>query len=525
MINLLKQVGGNLRWSQWLGLFGLALLFIALRWNNYNAPLFSDEGECDYAARLMIQGLAPYQHAFIQKPPGVIYSYALADLLLPQYFWSPRLVAYLFVALATALLGFIARLEFGQGFALPTMWLITPMVLLPGLDQYTCNPEMFLLLPLLATIAVYRYSRQHGHKNIHWLAAGFLGAVTLIYKYTALPMLAFVFAAWLLEMHRPGSRLIVILKGLACLLAGGILATILGLGFFLRHDALKSLWECTVSFNRSYVQSSGVFAWSYSWSKLGFFWSNWWVLFLIPWAILLRPQPRIWFWLALFVCAIVSTSASAYSQYYILMMPFWALLSAIGIHSLSCKISERMAKPSLWLTGLMTLIVMLLLLRPDVPWMLCSNKRFASLAGTLYAEAQFVAGKVASKTSPNDFIYVAGSDPEIYCYAQRYSPTRFITTYPLMIPGPSALSYQTEAIHELGQHPPKLIVFVASGASWVRHENSPPKYLEFLNAFLGQNYKMTGGYVKTDDLNGYWLDHLTNEQFAHSSLVFFERKN
>jgi hypothetical protein len=143
VINLLKQTARNLRWSQWLGLFGLGLLFAALRWNNYNAPLFNDEGECDYAARLLIQGIAPYQHAFIQKPPGAVYSYAFAHLLLPQYFWSPRLVTYLFVALATILLGFIVRLELGEGFALPAMWLMTPMVLLPGIDQYTCNPERF----------------------------------------------------------------------------------------------------------------------------------------------------------------------------------------------------------------------------------------------------------------------------------------------------------------------------------------------------------------------------------------------
>jgi hypothetical protein len=334
-----------------------------------------------------------------------------------------------------------------------------------------------------------------------------------------------MFGVWLFETHRSGLSITAIFKRLACLLAGGTLAMGLGLGFYLKHDALKSLWECTVVFNRIYLQSAGVFAGSYFWSRLGTFWSNWWILFFMPWAILLRPQPRIWFWLSLFVCAVISTSASAYPQYYILIMPFWALLAAAGIRTLSRKISEWMAKPSPWLTGLMTIIVMLLVLRPDVPWMLCSSKRFASLAGTLFVETQFVAGKVAGTTSADDFIFVAGSEPEIFCYAQRYSPTRFITTYPLMIPGSAALSYQVEAIHGLEQHPPKLIVFVASGASWIRHEASPPEFLEFLNAFLRQNYKMTGGYVKTDNLNGYWSDHITNEQFTNSSLVLFERKN
>ena len=77
-------------------------------------------------------------------------------------FWAPRLLAYVFVALATVLLGFIARLEFGKGFALPAMWLATPMILLPGIDQFPANTEMFLLLPLLATVAIYCFSHQQG---------------------------------------------------------------------------------------------------------------------------------------------------------------------------------------------------------------------------------------------------------------------------------------------------------------------------------------------------------------------------
>jgi hypothetical protein len=121
-MSILRAKIRGLHWSQWLSFLGLAVLFVALRWNNFNAPLIRDEGEYAYAARLMVQGVAPYQHAFIQKPPGIVYSYALANLFLPQFFWSPRLLAYLFVAVATGLFGFIASLEFGKGFALPAMW-------------------------------------------------------------------------------------------------------------------------------------------------------------------------------------------------------------------------------------------------------------------------------------------------------------------------------------------------------------------------------------------------------------------
>ena len=525
MTSIIRDNLRNLHWSQWLSPFGLAVLFLALRWNNFNAPFIRDEGECDYAAQLLICGIAPYQHAFIQKPPGVVYSYALADLLLPRYFWAPRLLAYLFVVLATILLGFIARLEFGKGFALPAMWLMTPMILLPGIDQYSCNPEMFMLLPLLATVAVYCYSRQHGNKNKHWLAAGFLAAITIIYKYTAVPILALVFVAWLFEMHRSGARPGAIVKAFACTMAGGILATVLGLGFYAGHSALGSLWECTVVFNRYYLQTSGAFSSTFFWNEIKTLWDTWWILFLVPWAILLQPSRRIVFWLGLFICALVSTSGCSYTQYYILIMPGWALLNVAGIRALALKTSPRAAWPSSWIVTLVTAIVMLPVLSSDAPWMLLSSKQFsqATIDGP-FIEAQLMADKVSHITSPNDFVFVAGSEPEILCYAQRFSPTRFITSYPLMIPSPVALGYQNAAIGDLEKQPPKIIVFVASGESWIRHANSPPDFFAFLNDFLDQNYKMVGGYVKTDGKNGYWSEPISNEQFTNASLVLFELK-
>ena len=85
----------------WLASLGLALLFIGLRWNNCNAPLTRDEGEYAYAGWLLLHGGIPYEQAFIQKPPMVFYSYLLADRLLPQVSWSPRLLAGGFMALAT----------------------------------------------------------------------------------------------------------------------------------------------------------------------------------------------------------------------------------------------------------------------------------------------------------------------------------------------------------------------------------------------------------------------------------------
>ena len=130
--------------SGWLAFLGILALLVALRWNSFDAPLTRDEGEYAYSAQLLKRGLHPYEQAFLQKPPMIVYTYALAGAVAPKTFWFPRVLAAVFAALVACLLGLIARLEFGPGFALPAMWLVTPMLLTPGLWQFTANTEMFM---------------------------------------------------------------------------------------------------------------------------------------------------------------------------------------------------------------------------------------------------------------------------------------------------------------------------------------------------------------------------------------------
>jgi len=510
--------------GRWLGIAGIVFLFVALRWNSYDAPFIRDEGEYAYSAQLLIHGIAPYQHAFIQKPPMIIYSYALANLLLPGVFWAPRLLAYLFVALATVLLGYIARLEFGKGFALPAMWLATPMILLPGIDQFAANTEMFMLLPLLATIAVYIRSRHRGHCPKYWLMAGILGFTTFCYKYTTLPVLGFVFVVWSVEQWRQTHDARLLRRSWLAAVLGALLAAIFELGFFLAHDGGTRLWECTVAFNRYYAASNN-FATAYLWSRFGTFWSNWWILFFIPWAALLRPGPRVGFWLGMFVSAIFATGASGYAQYYIVVMPFWALLSAVGICALASCITEWLARPARWPGCLLTAAIVLLVLRPDVPWLTCPRERFVEvkMSAFPFIGSPVVARHVAELSSPDDFIFIAGSEPQILYYAQRFSRSRFITVYPLMIPTAVARKYQLEAIADLLRHPPKLIVSSPTPNSWLWQAGTPPEFSEFLNQFLKQDYVLVGGYV-TDKEKGHWSEPLATNQVANADLLVFTHK-
>src|SRR5262249_21798065 len=118
--------------------------------------------------------------------PMGIYTYALASVL--KVFWAPRLLAYGSAAAASILLGLIARREFGPGYALPAMAVVTPLLLLPGLAAFTACTEMFLLAPLMGLVAVYILSRSGRGRHWAWVLGGFLSATAVCYKYTVLPI-------------------------------------------------------------------------------------------------------------------------------------------------------------------------------------------------------------------------------------------------------------------------------------------------------------------------------------------------
>jgi hypothetical protein len=166
----------------------------------------------------------------------------------------------------------------------------------------------------------------------------------------------------------------------------------------------------------------------------------------------------------------------------------------------------------------------LLLCLTDIPWLTRTKKDFvAGKLWTPFLESEAVAKRVAELTTPEEYVFVAGSEPQILYYSQRFSPTRFVTVYPLMIPSPIAQRYQWDAIHDLEEHPPIIIVMVQLGASWLGHVNSPPDFLNYLGRILQVEYEPLGGYVVKEQ-SGQWTEPLTSPDIGHASLLLFKRR-
>lgn len=307
-------------------------------------------------------------------------------------------------------------------------------------------------------------------------------------------------------------------------IAGASVASFAALAPFLIWDGGRRLWECTIVFNRFYWASAS-FGPSGLWGWLRAFWVDWWILFLLPGLLFIRPGRRSWFWIVMFLAGWVSTGATAFGQYYVVVMPFWALLVAVAINELAPLAAAQLGLPHPWVRRFVVAVVMLLVCLPDLPWATCAKQQFAAeraSGGNAFLESSAVARRLAELTSPNDAVFIGGSEPQILYYANRLSPTRFVIVYPLVIPTPLAAKYQLEAIRDLEQRPPEVIIMARSPLSWLTQKGSPVEFTDYLVKLLADHYQPVGGWVG-DGQNGRWVEPLSPEDRAGCSLVLFRR--
>ena len=228
----------------------------------------------------------------------------------------------------------------------------------------------------------------------------------------------------------------------------------------------------------------------------------------------------------MFLAAWLATGASYYRQYYVLVTPFWALLAAVGVKRLAAWAASKLAWSEMRTSRALVALVVIIVCLPDLSSVLPSEQQRANESFNPlnpFPESRLVARRVADLTTPQDYVYVAGSEPQILYYAQRFSPTRFVIAYPMMFPTPLAHAFQHEAIRDLERHPPAVVVRACCHTSWLDQTGTPKDFFNYLDQLLAEKYERVGGYVLGNQA-GRWLEPLPEPDLRNASLVLFRRK-
>ncbi len=149
-----------------------------------------------------------------------------------------------------------------------------------------------------------------------------------------------------------------------------------------------------------------------------------------------------------------------YDHYYVALLPVLALLVPVGLRAM--RAASPLSRRTIAVVVALSLVPMLVIsanvyLQPNVDarhtakWPNDERAAWETKSDELGAW-------LAARTSPDDYIYNFGFQSEIYFYADRKSPTRYLFDHPFA----AGDQYVADALDELNANPPLYIVDSAS---------------------------------------------------------------
>ncbi|MDD3607474.1 MAG: glycosyltransferase family 39 protein [Candidatus Moranbacteria bacterium] len=544
--------------------FILLTIFAALGgllfyWNTLNAPFERDEGEYAYSARLLLDGEMPYENSFLQKPPMIVYTYALALLISPTALWPPRLIALVFTVLSAVLIGAIAKKEYGSDAGIIAALVFVPMNAFPFLSPFAANTERFMQLPLLGLLALYVYRRENAGWRTFFLA-GLFASLAFFYKQICALPAAFIFLFWILEKAKiwpflkekilsgiqkasglfakapppfqkfDFGKLVSSAKYILPAFFGFLAGTFLIFGYFILKGKLLFVWESAFDFNRYYVAQNDFFS---SASYFSLFWKHWPILCLILIWFLARKLPRAGFYLALFFLSLISVTTSPIRHYFLLVIPFWAIIIGASLGELVLVLENRLRtknhlRKNVPLFAVSTAILIVAALPAAGQFEKSPDEMNLWVYGVEnpFDEARVAGQKLKEATRTNDRVFIAGSEPEILFYSQRKNVSRFDITYPFIINTPFREKYQKEAVAELEKNPPAAIIFSNLETSGFRQDDAPQIMSDYIDNLTQDDYVLEGAFIRRPDLSGYWKDSpLDTKEAMQATLLLYLKKS
>jgi hypothetical protein len=489
-----------------------ALAFLAFRLPFLELPLERDEGEYAYIAQHWLAGgFVPYRDAFDQKPPGVFAAYAAAFVVAGESVRGIRIFHLAWMAATALLVGRLGARVAGPLAGAFAAFAFAALGASPALLGATANTEMFLLLPMLASLLACLRARENGGLGL-FLAAGALAGATVLFKQVAA---LFVLFALGLALRRPDAGApgaptrarvgIAFAAGVALTLTPVVLgfAAAGGLGAFLDAAVLHNLGYSTAvpvaqglsNLARELARQAGSFA--PVWLLAG-------LSLATPLALDRERRGLLGGWLA--VCfAALSVGFYYREHYFVLALPPLCVLAGAGAAGVLRRTAGVGPAPAL-AAGLA------LLAGIAAPPALANRWTWTEdpvgISRRLYGRNPFpespeVARLVRDACPPGERVLVLGSEPQILFHAGRRSATRYIITYPLAGSDARASLRQKEAIDELRAAPPACVVIVRIPASHGPGERPPRLLFREVMKHVGTGHRLEAVWIAEEDGLGY----------------------
>ena len=433
-------------------LVALFAALLMLRLPSLVQPMGADQGLYAYVGERILDGGLAYRDAWDQKPPGIHYVYAALRAVSARDVVVPA--ADLLSAAVTAMLLWVLGARAGGPVAGALAAVFFLALSDPGFQRYggvriRAQCETFISVAVTGALVLVT-----GRKStIRLLGAGLLVGAAFALKYNAGVFVLVVIAATAMTA---GVRL----KDVAWMALGSIVVPGLLLLTFWRGGALNDLYQATIAYNLQYSGETYASRWHM-------------VAYLLRFPLERARLDALWFvgglgclvllvtgftkrvtwlpvvWVAAACVSIAINGSRNLPQYFLQAAPALGLAAGLGAALVATRISPAWR----WVLALLVAIGI---------WRVGPDP-FPNLAANVAHDTRFIAGRIdrrthlaryggarstekysaldnvdlgaylASRTRPDEPIYVFGFSSGTYVYADRRSASRFFWSRPVIV--------------------------------------------------------------------------------------------
>lgn len=305
-------------WPVWALLAIISLFIIQFIYFSFQKPIYQDEGVFLAIGKGMALGRLPYRDFWDHKPPGIylmfggLYRFFGSDLIF--YKIAIWLVNSITAAIIFLIIYLLDRKKIIVGLLAAAIYLLA-LIFFEG-NYLIAEPVVSLFL-----VTSFLFTRLRSKKNALIIFSGFLGAVAVIFKQTALIS---AFLIWLFQTREGG-------KKKSFLWAVGFLIPVIGVVICVWARGLGvPAWEQIVSANFGHYPaeplSNVLIAWGENLRR------TWWLWLGVILYFFTKSKPKDWQLILLFMIPIPFFLVRQYPHYWIQVLPFASILCAEGYY-------------------------------------------------------------------------------------------------------------------------------------------------------------------------------------------------
>jgi len=522
----------------------LVLVFIvhSIRTNFAGIPFERDEGIYSYFGKLVLEGKVPYKDFYEVKFPGLFYFYAMIVGLFGDTVQGMH-TGFMWVnILSTIFIYFAARNLFSPIAGIISATTFAFVSLTPNLSGFTVQAEHGVSFFISMGLMFYSFTKLY-NKSIYYLLMGLAMGCAFMVKTSGVFLALWggfiIITDFMFTKQRVWKEF---WKHMLAYSVGGFSIIILMFLIIASKGSFNEMMYWTIEHAKQYASSmpyeEGVKYFKYTRDAIiqnhKFFWYH---SLLAVGLCLLRPinikYKILGVTLLGFSFFTIVPGYFFYGHYWIQTVPGLALVAGLTFYSVTAILRDTLnfKQPIIkWIyLGIFGALTFSHVSTLKSYYYHPNYERIlrAVYGNNPFPESMEIANYINSHSKPEDNIVLIGSEPQIYFYTKKKSPSRHAYFTSIVNNVKDHKEWQREFARDTEKAKPKFVIFFNHPLSLLVQANVDKYVFEWANKFITENYKIVG---LVDMIDGQQSVYVYNEQLntykpVSQNLIYIYERN